>query len=602
MKRRWRVQFADPVEVFSAWHVNDVVSVLKQVQAHSRAGHWCVGEVVYEAASAFDAALTTHRAQPGWPLARFAAFDKALPWPEAGKSVGNNEMDDFGCADWSFSMSRGDYEERFERARKAIAAGECYQINLTGALWSHFSGNLAQWVGHLQKAQPEAYVSWLDWGDQQVLSLSPELFFDWRPDATGGQLICKPMKGTAPRHADQVCDQLAYRHLLDSEKERAENIMIVDLLRSDMGRIAQLGTVRVRDMFTVQALPTVWQMTSTVTADTLPNTGLAEVFGALFPCGSVTGAPKARAMQWIRELESEPRGIYCGAVGVVRPCGAATFNVPIRTLMLEREKQACKPAHESWIARYGVGSGVTFYAEAEAEWRELAAKSRLLWRSSRRFDLLETLRLENGQYWLLEEHLARLAGSAAYFGFPWNSIEAEMLLRALANEHAAGIFRTRLTLSEYGQVRVHASPLPPTAEPVLFALSSLPLETGAGYYEFLMHKTTRREHYETRLRTGVDLFDTLLINERGELTEFTRGNVALKIGGRWLTPALRCGLLAGTYRTHLLASGDVTEAVLKTDDLQRAEEIAFFNSVRGWLRAQYQSTSVGSVSDAITES
>jgi len=577
---RWRARFADPTEVLTAWQPGEVEAVLRRAQAHAEAGRWCLGALAYEAAIAFDATLPTHAPLPGWPLARFAVFDRALPWPEIGERHAASRD-----TPWSFSMSRELYGLRVERGREAMAAGECYQINLTGALEAEFSGDVAQWMARMQAAQPDGYLLWLDWGEQQVLSASPELFFHWRPEPGGGRLVCRPMKGTAPRHADAALDAQARDQLLASGKERAENVMIVDLLRSDLGRVALPGSVRVPSLFEVQALPTVWQMTSTTTARTRPGIGVPEIFGALFPCGSVTGAPKARAMHWIRELEDGPRGIYCGAAGVLRPGGAATFNVPIRTTMLERKAPENPP---SWSARYGVGSAVTFYANAQAEWQELAAKARLLERSTQAFDLLETLRLDDGRYWLLEPHLARMACSAGYFGFAWDEAEVRELLQALAQRHPAGAWRVRLTQGSSGRPHAQAFALEPTREPVLFALAKRVPGTQAAPHEFVVHKTTRRDHYESRLRTETGLFDTLLLNERGELTEFTRGNVALRIGGQWLTPALHCGLLAGTCRADLLDRGAIAEAVLVPADLERAQEVAFFNSVRGWLRAQLQ--------------
>ena len=575
---RWRASFADPIEVLTARHTGEVAAVLRRAQAHAEAGRWCLGALAYEAAGAFDASLEAHEPLAGWPLARFAVFEHALPWPKAVESRSASQ-----CTSWNFSMPREIYGQRLEQARAAMGAGECYQVNLTGTLTAEFSGDVAQWMARMRAGQPGGYLLWLDWGEQQVLSASPELFFDWRPAPAGGRLVCRPMKGTAPRHADAAMDAQAREELLQSGKERAENVMIVDLLRNDLGRIARPGTVRVPQLFEPHALPTVWQMTSTVTARTRPGVGLPEIFGALFPCGSVTGAPKARAMHWIRELEDGPRGIYCGAAGVLRPGGAATFNVPIRTTMLDRRVNDGKP---SWSARYGVGSAVTFYANAQAEWQELAAKARVLERSTQAFDLLETLRLEDGVYWLLEEHLARMARSASYFGFFCDDAEVRARLQALAQRHPAGVWRVRLTLAPSGHLDAQAFALEPSVEPVLFALAGRALDTQAAAQEFVVHKTTRRDHYDSRLRGESGLFDTLLVNERGELTEFTRGNVALLIDGEWLTPALHCGLLPGTYRAELLARGRIAEAVLTPADLDRVQEVAFFNSVRGWLRAQ----------------
>ena len=583
---RWPSRFADPLVVLTAWHAREVMDVLQQVQAHSLAGRWCVGELAYEAAGAFDAALLTHGARAGWPLARFAVFDQALPWSEDVLAP----RDELAAATpWQFATTEENYAIKVEQARQAFAAGECYQINLTETMRAEMTGAdpqaVAQWFARLRRAQPEGYLAWLDWGDQQVLSLSPELFFDWCPQDAQGVLTCRPMKGTASRHADPVLDAQARQHLQSSDKERAENVMIVDLLRNDMGRVAAAGSVRVSRLFEVQALPTVWQMTTTITATTRADVGLPEVFGALFPCGSVTGAPKARAMHWIKALEAGPRGVYCGAVGVVRPGGQATFNVPIRTVTLERAAADAAPVG-AWQARFGVGSAITFYAEPQAEWQELAAKTRFLERATSDFDLLETLRLQDGHYTLLQAHLDRMGMSAASFGFVWHRHVALACLQMLAQQHPSGVYRVRLTWSCAGQPEAQAFELAPSPEPVVFNLADKPLDSVGREQEFVMHKTTRRQHYDERLKPEPGVFDTLLFNERGEITEFTRGNVALKLNGVWWTPPLASGLLAGTYRAELLASAKITPAVLVLADLQRAEAVAFFNSVRGWLSAQ----------------
>ncbi|HSV45968.1 MAG TPA: chorismate-binding protein [Ramlibacter sp.] len=575
---RWRARFAGPVEELVASHPGEVEAVLRRAQAHAEAGRWCLGAVAYEAASAFDPALVTHPPLAGWPLARFAVFDQALPWPEDGEGTGSSD-----CTPWRFSMEPDTYARRVAQAQQAMAAGECYQVNLTGTLEAEFSGELAPWMARLRAAQPDGYLLWLDWGDRQVLSASPELFFDWQPGLAGGQLLCRPMKGTAPRHADPVLDARARQQLADCTKERAENVMIVDLLRNDLGRIAQPGTVRVESLFQLEALPTVWQMTSTIAATTQPGVGLAEVFRALFPCGSVTGAPKASAMRWIRELEDGPRGVYCGAAGVLRPGGAATFNVPIRTVAAQC---TAGEAGRAWSVRYGVGSGLTAYANAQAEWQELRAKSRVLERSTRPFELLETLRLEHGRHGLLQEHLDRMARSAAWFGFACDRPALERLLLDLASRQPEGAWRVRLSLARSGRTDLQVERLAPTDEPVHVVLAEQALDTQGADQEFVAHKTTRRGHYDSRLSKQAGVFDTLLVNARGELTEFTRGNLALRIDGQWLTPAARCGLLPGTLRAALLAQGRLTEAVLLPADLRRAQDVVFFNSLRGWLRAQ----------------
>ncbi|GLS13079.1 chorismate-binding protein [Hydrogenophaga electricum] len=587
--QRLRAWFDNPTEILTARVPGEVPAVLAAVERHARAGRWCVGGLAYEAATTFDPALTTHAPTPGTPLAWFGVFDAP-----AGTALPAEAAHIPRQARWGFETTRDAYLRDAARAQLAMASGEAYQINLTTGLQGALHGAPLDWMHALRAGQPDGYLLWLDGGPLQVLSASPELFFDWRPGAAdgangGGTLTCKPMKGTAARDADPARDRAARDALLASDKERAENVMIVDLLRNDLGRLAPPGAVRVQRLFEAEAWPTVWQMTSTVTAQARAGTGLVEVFQALFPCGSITGTPKARAMHWIRTLEDRPRGFYCGALGVVRPGGHATFNVPIRTLVLQPPppEAAARPTATTgpWLARYGVGSGLTVYAQGPAEWEELMAKSLIVHRASAPFSLLETLRLEHGRYARLPRHLERLGQSARHFGIPLDGARVQACLDTLPTRHATGLWRVRLTVSASGEPSAESFALQDTPQPVRVALAPAPLETTGALQEFIRHKTTRRDHYEALAPTDPAVFDHLLVNERGELTEFTRGNLALRRGGEWLTPALSSGLLPGTYRAELLAEGRLREAVLTADDLQRADGLAFFNGLRGWLAA-----------------
>ena len=566
--------FGDPIEVIEAWAMAEVLPALERVQAQAEAGRWCIGGLSYEAAPAFDTALPAHAPDPGWPLVWFGVYEAPLASPTPLSETR-------GTAHWTLPESRTHYLKQVERAQQAMAAGEAYQINLTTALTGTLTGEPSAWMRALRERQPGGYLLWLDGGHRHVLSASPELFFDWQPDALGGRLSCRPMKGTAGREADPALDAAARERLLASAKERAENVMIVDLLRNDLNRIARPGTVRVDRLMEAEAWPSVWQMTSSLSAQARAGTTLTEVFRALFPCGSITGAPKRQAMRWIQQLESGARGLYCGALGVVRPGGHASFNVPIRTLTLERTGTA-----PEWQARYGVGSGLTVCADPAAEWEELMTKSHLLHRVSEPFSLLETLRLEDGTYWLLERHLQRLHDSARPFGYSCDPSMLRERLSRLPEGHAQGLWRVRLTLDARGGIDVQAFPMTETAQPVRVALAPAPLPTSGALKEFIRYKTTRRAHYEALAPTDPGVFDHLLLNERGEITEFTRGNVAVRLDGVWLTPALSSGLLAGTYRAELLAEGRLREAVLTTGDLARAQGLAFYNGLRGWLSAE----------------
>jgi para-aminobenzoate synthetase/4-amino-4-deoxychorismate lyase len=385
------------------------------------------------------------------------------------------------------------------------------------------------------------------------------------------------MKGTAPRGGSPQEDTALAHGLTRSAKERAENVMIVDLLRNDLSRIAQPHSVQVPALFAVQSLPTVHQMVSDVTAQTRPGTPLCEVFGALFPCGSITGAPKVRAMQMIHALEPVPRGVYCGAIGVVRPGGHATFNVAIRTVTLRGTQASC-----------GIGSGITADATASAEWQEWQHKRGFLERASEPFALLETLHLAQGKYTNLIAHLHRLEGAARHFGYSFDQNEVNRALRTLTAEAASALeapqaWRVRLLLQANGRVHAEKYTLNITKAPVVLRLAATYFVASSS--EFTRYKTTRRAHYEAFAPTDPAVFDTLLYNAQGELTECTRGNIAVRLDGQWLTPALHCGLLPGVGRADFIAQGRLKEAVITLADLPRAQGWAFVNSLRGWLNA-----------------
>jgi para-aminobenzoate synthetase/4-amino-4-deoxychorismate lyase len=604
-----RCAFDEPTQTLVAHTLAQVKPLLDEVEALSRQGLWCVGYVRYEAAPAFDTALVAHDSTG--PLAWFGVYAQALPWPDpphldpfdtASASPGNAPATT-PQVQWCSHLSPVDFEAQMETIHQAIAAGEFYQVNYTAPLTGEFTDDTCKFFNRLHQAQPNGYAAFIDTGFEQVLSVSPELFFDWHPGskAQSGQILTRPMKGTAPRGKDAAEDHWLANTLMASPKERAENVMIVDLLRNDLSRIAEPFSVKVPTLFKVQTLPTVLQMVSDVTANTRPGTRLSDVFTALFPCGSVTGAPKVQAMRAIKTLEPQPRGIYCGAIGVVRPGGHATFNVAIRTVTVHGETATC-----------GIGSGITADATANAEWREWQHKRLFLERASVQFSLLETLRLEHGKYVNLIAHLTRLERAARHFSYPFDEALVRQMLEKLAADSMANetnafagvadcgvdlhrpgrlksatqasTWRVRLLLDASGHPSVEKFLLNQSPEPVKLALAATYFE--ASHSEFTRFKTTRRAHYEAFAPTAPSVFDTLLYNAQGELTECTRGNIALLMNGRWVTPPLHCGLLDGVGRYQYLQQRRLTEAVVRLEDLPRVQALAFINSLRGWLDAR----------------
>lgn len=559
---RLRLVFSRPVELLAAHRRDEVAAVIAAAEQQARAGRWVVGCIAYEAALAFDTALQVQQPEDFLPLVTFAVYGA----PDA--ETDDAPVGEFSCGPWRMTTTRTRIDASLTAIQRGINEGDYYQVNLTTRLRADFSGDGRALFAALRAAQPDGYCAHLDGGAWQLLSVSPELFFDWQPDGT---LTTRPMKGTAPRHADAAADTAAARALRASPKEQAENLMIVNLLRNDLARVAATGTVSAPRLFEIEALPSAWQMTSTVQCRTRAATSLTDVFRALFPCGSVTGAPKVAAMAAIAGLEDAPRGAYCGAIGLIRPGGHASFSVGIRTVAID-------PARGR--AECGIGSGIVADSAAAAEYAEWLIKRRFLLRATATFKLTETLRLEAGQYWLRPRHLERLCASAEHFGFACDAARVEAALDALAAECRQGAWRVRLLLDRHGAVRTQAYALEPTPAQPPFAMAATPVNSGD---EFLAHKTTQRAVFE-RHAPPPGRFDTLLWNERGEITEFTRGNVVVELAGRRVTPPLACGLLPGVLRAELLARGKIHEQVVHLADLPQATGIWFINSVRGALR------------------
>jgi para-aminobenzoate synthetase/4-amino-4-deoxychorismate lyase len=568
-------RLTDPAGVLEATRPDEVGPVIAAAEGAAARGLWVAGFVAYEAAPGLDPSLVVRARDPGdpfgrLPLAWFAMFQQrqetVLPSPR-------NDVAPISDV-WVPSIARERYDRAIARIREHIAAGDTYQVNHTFRLRSTVQGDERGLYRDLCYAQRGAYAAYLNAGRYRILSASPELFF--RLD--GGRLTTRPMKGTAPRGRWLAEDDAILAALATSVKDRAENAMIVDLLRNDLGRIAAPGGVSWSKVFEPERFETVWQLTSTVTADLRRDVDLDGVFRALFPSGSVTGAPKVRTMSIIAELEDAPRGVYCGAVGYLAPASAgppsAAFNVAIRTVMVDAETET---------AEYGVGGGVTWDSSAAGEYDETVAKARVLTARRPPFELLESMRVDHGEpVRRLELHLDRLRASAAYFGFTF----VERAVRTAIDEAATGADRPlkiRLRLSRTGSIAMSSTPLDRGApEPIGLALDDVPVDPDD---VFLFHKTTLRQRFEDARTRHPNADDTLLVNTRGEITETSVANVAVKLDGRWWTPPLDAGLLPGTERAALLADGRLRERPIDLDEASGAAELAVISSVRGWRRA-----------------
>lgn len=546
----------------TARRIDEVRPLLEFAEAQARAGSHVAVMLSYEAAPAFDPVFVTNPPSE-FPLAWAATFSNEADFEKNVATVSSNA--------WEPGVDRSEYDSAVTRIHEFIAAGDTYQVNYSFPLTTTFDGDPYAWYRDLCAAQGAPYSAFLDLGRFKVLSLSPELFFERRGDT----VITKPMKGTIRRGRWLEEDRQLAQWLKQSVKDRAENVMIVDLLRNDLGKVAVPGTVRVSSLFDVERFETVWQMTSTVEATLQEGTSLVDLMTALFPCGSVTGAPKIRTMEIIRELERFPRGPYTGTIGILKPGGDCVFNVAIRTVVVDTER--C-------VATFGVGGGITIDSTAEREYEECLVKSRFLHTSPADFQLFESILLEEGEYFLLERHLERLRSSANFFGFQFREADIHSRLVGIAKENTSGSFKIRLMLWKDGSVETDNSRIETSASPRRVALASQPVDSSD---RFLFHKTTRRDFYTAQLAARPDCDDIIFWNEKGEVTESSIANVLVMLDEQLVTPPAACGLLAGTLRAQLLAEGKIKERVVRIEELQTAAEFFLINSVRKRVDAAF---------------
>lgn len=568
LRRGWSRQFEGLVRELVAWHPDEVVVVLGEAEAEAAGGRWVVGYLAYEAAPAFDPAMVVCAPEAGVPLAWFGVFDEAVEAPSldgvggAVSPVGTIER--LGGSQW--------YQESVEAIRARIALGDVYQVNLTDRFTCAAPPDPADLYAAMARAQRGRFNALIHHGGTVVMSASPELFIHWDGDV----LSSSPMKGTRARGLDDVADRAVVDELSVSEKDRAENVMIVDLIRNDMSRVAVTGTVEVPDLFAIERYETVWQMTSTVRCQTRPGTSLGDVMGAMFPCGSVTGAPKVAAMGIIADLEARPRGVYCGAVGVLAPEGhgpRAVFSVAIRTAVADIP---------SGRAIYGAGGGITFDSDPVDEDAEAEAKTAVLRRPRPDFALFETMRCEGDRILRRDLHVERLRSSAHYFGFPWSRVAVDNALDEAVNAAAGEERRVRLEWSRSGHAAVTVVPITVGhAGPVRLVVSDAGALTSTD--PFSRHKTTWRAHYDAaRASAGDDIDDVVMVNERGEAAETTIASLLFRRPGatRWQTPPLASGGLDGVGRRALLESGQIDEGVVAAAELGQCE-LAVVSSLRG---------------------
>lgn len=558
--------FADPVEVLVAHDAITARAALSRIAGAARDGLWAAGYFAYDLGFLFEERLERYMPRRSdTPLLWFGLYRAPKPF------AGLPETPDGTAENLAPGLSFSQYEKAFQAVKAYIAAGDVYQVNLTFKAGFSLAGSPLGLYRRLSQAQKTAYGAYIHAGDHFVLSRSPELFVS----GEGNTLSARPMKGTLPRAPLASQDAADRAALANDEKNRAENLMIVDLLRNDLGRIAEIGSVEVTDLFTVETYSTLHTMTSGISAKRRPGVTLLEVLHNLFPCGSITGAPKLRAMEIVHEVETGPRGLYTGSIGYIAPSGDFCFNVAIRTAVIDSRGNGS----------IGIGGGVVADSEAQSEYDEALLKLRFLSDPAPPVTLIETIKWspEEG-FVLLGRHLARLLASSAYFGLSADGAEVTARLIAESETWTAPM-RVRLTLSEAG-IEITSVPLPPSPEKFRFIIAAETLDSTSVW---LAHKTTNRAFYDSPRIAAHDAFgadEVLFVNERGELTEGSITSLFIQRGEKLLTPALASGLLPGTLRAELIETGRAEEAVLTLADLHSADAIFLGNSVRGLIRAE----------------
>lgn len=614
--KEWRL-FRNPEEILTADEPEDVLSTLYAVEKAVDEGFHAAGFLAYEAASGLDKACQTHTLR-SLPLVWFGLFrcaediqnwnveafpcgvppvfdpsacrlgskadrrahapdvrDADLIPPARPKPLRRGEgprrplrLTDFKVGEWEPSILAEEYRKVIGRIKRYLKSGDTYQVNYTLRLRAQFEGDPWSLFLCLHRTQRAKYSVFIDTDDFTVCSASPELFFS----LDGEKLVSRPMKGTSARGLTFEQDKELADVLWRSEKNRAENVMIVDMVRNDMGRIADPGSVWVPHLFEIERYPTVFQMTSTVACTT--SASFADIVKALFPCASITGAPKIRTMQIIKELEQEPRGIYTGCIGCLSPGRRAEFNVAIRTVSLDKDHGT---------AEYGVGGGIVWDSDARNEYEECRIKSKVLMTEVPNFELLESILWEgNKGYFLLDRHLERLRRSAEYFGFVIDLPEIRERLMQEVDIMGGQSYKVRLRLTEEGEITIERKLLSDLASTRPWSVTFVeePIDSGN---RFLYHKTTNRAVYNrTRLSAG-GCDDVLLWNEGGKITESTVANIVIKKDGKYVTPPVKCGLLAGVFREWLLKRGEIEEGVITREDVENADKVFLINSVRKWI-------------------
>ncbi|WP_347095839.1 aminodeoxychorismate synthase component I [Streptococcus salivarius] len=547
--------FTDTIKELKTKDIKEVKPLLDELEAYQNEGYYAVGYVSYEAAPAFE---TKFQVIDGPLMSEYLLYFtvhetvQTEPIPLTYDPVTLPKS-------WQELTSAEEYKAAIEHIHHHIRQGDTYQVNYTVQLQQNLTADPFAIYNRLVVEQNAHYNSFIQHDDVSIISISPELFFK----KDGDKLTTRPMKGTTNRGLTTETDLAQARWLAQDQKNRSENMMIVDLLRNDMNRISKIGSEDVKSLCQVEQYSTVWQMTSTIETQLLTNRSLCDVFQALFPCGSITGAPKIATMEIIKKVEKQPRGVYCGAIGILVPQGPSIFNVAIRTLQMKETK-----------AIYGVGGGITWDSNWESEYEETKQKAAVLYRQDPKFDLISTGRIHQGKLLFLEEHIKRLKESSRYFDYTFNVEKAHYQVETLCQSLDLDTdYRLKMSLAKDGELKFEHSQLTNLSDD--FCQARLVEQRHPLDSPYTFFKTSYRPHL------NIEPHEQIYYNHERQLLETSIGNIVLKIEDQLYTPPVHLGLLNGIYRQSLIAENKLKEKVLTVKNLKQAQAIYGCNAVRG---------------------
>jgi len=565
--------FRNPHKIITAKNLEEIFNALNEIDSEINSGKQGYGFISYEAGYAFEKKLNSLLTNNDEELLRFCFYDEGeftkINSGELEFTFKENEKCNISFL--HLTKTPDEFRKNILEIKNSIAEGDTYQVNYTIKAKFNFHDDPADLFKNLVFNQSSQYCAFINNGKEIIISISPELFFSIK----NNEITVRPMKGTIKRGINLKEDSLHKEELENSIKDRAENLMIVDLLRNDIGKLSEYGTVDVKKIFDVEKYESLFQMVTSIKSKLKAGIKFSDVVKNIYPCGSITGAPKIRTMQIINKLEEERRRLYTGAIGLIKK-DEMIFNVAIRTITLDRQSKT---------GELGIGSGIVWDSDPGKEYEETLLKSRFLTNPNKYFELIETMRLKNGKIFLLNEHLLRLKRSADYFLFQFNENKIDdEIKRSMENLDADKKYLLRLLLNKWGKIKIEVKGFPLMPDEISIIISKEKIDSGNLFQYF---KTTNRKLYDEEFKyySAKEFFDVIFFNERDELAEGAITNIFLRKNGIWYTPPIEAGILNGVYRDYFITvKRKAKEKILYRNDLTEADEILLTNSVRGEIK------------------